>query len=235
VVELETGTLTQLTDDPEAIACTPTWRAAPADLAQPRPAPGPEDVRWFELGRLEAGTYLNDTLKPPVELTFGEGWFARRNYVDGWSVAKPAGPPGEVDHGRIQVGYPDACGEGETVIIGSRPDDLVTHLEARADLDVSAASPINLGGYPGLTVEVTGAEGQGCQPDPEDPTFEFWQLFPTGEDNFSLGPDEGLRLVSLDVGGSAFSFLIFTSSDELESYWQDEARPLLETARFPDA
>jgi serine/threonine-protein kinase len=235
MVELETGTLTQLTDDPDAIACTPAWRAAPADLAQARPEPGPDDIRWFELGRLEAGTYLNDTLKPPIELTFDDGWFARRNYVDGWSVFKPAGPPGEVDHGRIQVGHVDACGEAETVLIGPRPDDLITHLQARADLEVSAADPINLGGYPGLTVEVRGLAGQGCQPDPEDPTFEFWALFPTGEDSFSLGPTEGLRLASLDVGGAAFSFLVFSDIQDLATYWRDEARPVLETARFPGA
>ncbi|MEP7158768.1 MAG: hypothetical protein ABI797_05030, partial [Chloroflexota bacterium] len=231
-VKSESGEVRQLTHEAEFQACSPVWRDAPPDLAQPWPEPIAGESRRFELGLLVPGTYLNDITQPPVALTFTDGWYARRNYADGWSVWRPEGPLGEVDYGRIQFGPDNPCGEGDLLSIGNTPEALLTHLKARDDLSVTEVGPINLSGYPGITASISGIEGQGCGVE-GDPAFEYWSLFPTGEDQFSLSTGEGLRLVTLDVGGSARSFLVFAGVDELDAYWDDYARPLLQTATYP--
>lgn len=230
-INVANGEATQLTNDAEASACLADWRAAPANLTGPRPPLSAGEVRPFELGRLEAATYRDELLDPDLELTFGDGWYARRNYVDGFSVYKP-GVAGEVDFARLQVGPSDACGEGEPVLIGNRPSDLMAYLDERDDLDVGDVGPTNLGGYTGLTVAVTGREGQGCRVPGED--FEFWALWPSGEDSFSLGPDEHLQLTTLDVRGTTVSFLVFVGGDTFDEYRVQDAQPLLRTVTFPE-
>ena len=230
-IDVATGEATQLTNDTEASACLADWRDAPPNLAGARPPPAPGEVRPFELGRLEAATYRNELLDPAMELTFGDGWYARRNSSIGFSVYKP-GVAGEVDYARLQVGPSDACGEGEPLVIGDRPADLMAYLEERSDLDVGDVAPTNLGGYTGLSVSVTGREGQGCGEPGDD--FEFWALWPSGEDSFSLGPDEHLQLTTLDVRGTTVSFLVFVIGDTLDEYRVQHAQPLLRTVTFPE-
>jgi hypothetical protein len=228
-VDLATGEAVQLTDDPEAAACTPTWQTAPQGLAGPRPAAEPGEPLPFELGELAAAEYLNTTVQPPMSLTFEEGWFARRSYVDGWSVHVP-GVAGEVDYGRVQVGLSGPCFDSEEVLIGPRPADVITWLQGRADLEVSAPSAINLGGYPGVTVDVAGREGQHC---PDQPDFPVWALFHIGEDTDSVIEGERLRLVALDVRGTTHSLQIYAFDGEIDAYWAEYAQPLLATLAFP--
>jgi hypothetical protein len=209
------------------------WRDAPSNLARPVPDPAPGEPRPFELGQLAAATYLNDIVTPRLTLTFDEGWFARRSYVDGWSVFVPEGA-GEVDSARLQIGFPAGCLDPEspeTVLLGPRPTDVIEYIQDRDDLDSSAAGAINLGGYTGLSIEVTGKRGTGCGDEPE---FESWSLFESGEDHLGLVVDEHLRLISLDVRGTTVSLLVFSFGDQGDDYYLTYAEPLLRTITFPD-
>src|SRR6185436_6630716 len=103
-------------------------------------------------------------------------------------------------------------------VIGDRPTDLIGYLQDREDLKLGQVDAINLGGHTGLQVTVEGNDKRGCTEfGPDDP---FWTLFYSGEDTFSLGTDEHLRLVALDVGGRTVSFLVFVIGDGLEDYFQ---------------
>ena len=73
VLDIETGQVTQLTDELNSIACHPAWHDAPVDLVQPKPEPAPGEARPFELGKLEAGLSLQRCGKP-IALTFSDGW-----------------------------------------------------------------------------------------------------------------------------------------------------------------
>ena len=233
LLQIEPQKTTQLTEDPGAIACRPVWRDAPDNLAQPMSEPTPGEPRPFELGQLVAGTYLNDLVTPRLSLTFDDGWFVRRSYVDGWSVFVPE-QGGEVDSARLQVGAATSCSDEEhqeTVAIDNDPVDVIGFVQGREDLETGQPQAINLGGYTGLSIEVTGKEGVGCDSTPD---FEYWSLFHSGEDFFSLGPTEHLRLIALDVRGTTVSFLVFTSVDQADEYWETYAEPLLRTVTFPE-
>jgi hypothetical protein len=230
VVDLESGEASAITNDPGSVACSPTWNEAPLNLVAARPAPAPGELTAFELGAIAPGPVLNEVVDPPMQMTFPEGWFSRRSYVDGWSVYRADEAYGEVDYARLQFGSTDACGEGDLIAIGTTPAEILAGLQARDDLVLEGAGPINLGGYSGISVSVSGKEGEGCG----DPEFAYWSLFRTAEDSLSLGPDEHMRLVSLDVGGSPKSFLIFAFSEDIDTYWTEKARPLLETISFPE-
>ncbi len=228
--DLEGGDTTQLTDDPDYSACTPTWHEAPQSLVQARPEPAPGEARPFELGRLVSGPYRNDTVQPPMAFTVGDGWFARRSYVDGWSIVVP-GEEGEVDYGRIQVGLQGPCDEAEPTVIGPRPSDLIAWIQSRSDLVVSEPAAINLGGHTGLTVDVVGREGAACT---DIPDFPRWVLLRFGDDTAFLAEDEVLRLVALDVRGTTVTFQIYAFDGEIDAYWDEFAEPILATISFPE-
>ena len=69
------------------------------------PSPHRAKPARFDLGKLQAGLYLNDVAQPPIALTFSEGGMPG-------GVTLTAGrygdrrPAGEVDYGRIQFGQP---------------------------------------------------------------------------------------------------------------------------------
>jgi class 3 adenylate cyclase len=230
LIDLASGDLTQLTDDPATSACSPTWRNAPPDLVAGRPEPAPGDTTRFELGRIVAGPVLNDVVEPPIQLTFPDGWYSIRSYVDGWALARPGEAYGQVSAARLQFGWNAGCEETDPVSLGARPDELLTFLQSRDDLVLEHAGPINLGGYSGITVEVSGKEGAGCG----DPGFPEWSLFITAEDAIGLAGDEHMRLVALDVRGATRSFLVFALSADFDAYWTEKALPLLQTLTFPD-
>ncbi len=230
VADLASGEVTQLTDDPDASACSPAWREAPPDLLAGRPALQPGAGGPFELGQLPSGPVLNEVVDPPIQLTFPDGWFARRNYVDGFSVFRPGEVYGEIDYGRLQFNSSGSCDDTELVAVGPLPNDLLSNLQARSDLELAAVGPINLGGYSGITADISGKPEQGCG----EPEFRYWSLFRTAQDGFSLSEDEHLRLVALDVRGSTRSFLIFALAPDIDSYWTEKARPILETVVFPE-
>lgn len=232
VLDLTSGLATQLTDPTQALGCSPTWSMATEGLAGPRPSPSPGELFIFERGVLLPGTHRLDRIQPNMELTFPEGWHARRNYVDGWSVARIGETlVQEVDSGRIQVGLTGPCFDDEQVILGPRPSDLADWIQGREDLIIERVSAINLGGYTGLSMDVTPREGSHCDQQPE---FQQWVLFFIGEDVDKMGdPSERLRLVALDVRGVTVAYQVYSDADNIDAYWNDHALPLLETLAFP--
>jgi hypothetical protein len=230
VVDVESGEATQLTDGPGWNACTPVWREAPASLAREQPPPSPGEPIPMELGLLPPGTYRNEITEPTMDIEVPDGWFARRNYVDGWGLALLDGPEGEVDYVRAQVGVKVTCDleKLETVFIGSQPADLINYLEGREDLDVTAPQPVTLGGYSGVMMDVRGKKGSECFSD-----APHWPLFHVAADATSLAEGETMRIIALDYGGRMLTFQIFTVED-IDAYWTAYARPLLQGLSFPE-
>jgi hypothetical protein len=196
-----------------------------------RPTPGPNETRIFERGVLAAGRYRITTFQPNLELTVPTGWLARRNYVDGFSVTLLAGSSGEIDSARLQVGYTTPCGDPkDSKVLGPTPRDVIDWLEARPDLHVSATRPVNLGGYTGLSADVTFGK-QTCT-DPEGPPPDLLVLFPVGQDVFHIQPDETIRFITVDVRGQSVTFLVDAIGEDLEPF-AAAAQSILDSITFP--
>jgi hypothetical protein len=230
IVELATGRTTQLTHLDGALACAPAWHSAPSDLLTARPTPAPGETLPFERGILAAGRYRIDKFQPNLELTVPQGWQARRNYADGFSITPVKGPAGEIDSARIQVVFTTPCGmDKESTVLGPTARDVVDWLKARTDLKISAARPVNLGGYTGLSVDVT--FGQQTCTAPDGPPPDLLMLFPVGQDIFHIGTDETIRFVTVDVRGQPVTFFVdaFAEFDP----FADAAQPILDSITFP--
>jgi hypothetical protein len=196
----------------------------------PAPTPAPSGApAEFEVGVLEAGHYALNTFQPNMEMTVGAGWFARRNWVDGWSIARPEIEGSELDAGRIQVGLSGPCGTEGEVTLGAAPNDVVDWLASRPDLQVRDPRAVNLGGYPGIEVDVIGIPGQACADYPDDPS---WQLFYLGDDAAGLGQGESVRISTVDVNGRSVSFMIFSFANEIDRFSQ-WAAPVIASFNFP--
>ncbi|MEO6350778.1 MAG: adenylate/guanylate cyclase domain-containing protein [Candidatus Limnocylindrales bacterium] len=231
VIDLATGEQSQLTDDPEFVACSPVWRDAPSDLAAQRLDPWASgEPRLLELGLLPAGKYVNEVVQPTMAFDVPEGWYARRSYIDGWSLARPDGPPGVVDYVRPQIGFSDPCEDAESVIIGPRTNDLIDYFQNRDDLVVTSPAAINIGGYSGVVVDVRGRGADGCG---EDAESEYWILFSIEGDSVALYADDAMKMIALDVEGTTLAFQVSSSETGLEEYWGDHARTLLNGLSFP--
>jgi hypothetical protein len=229
-VTVATGATRQLTNLEGASACNPTWAAGDVGMTFPAPSAAPSgQPREFEVGVLDAGRYALTTFQPNMEMTVEDGWYVRRNWVDGWSIARPEFELSELDAGRIQVGLTGPCGDEGQVVLGSAPIDVVSWLTSRADLAVSEPRAINYGGYTGLEVEVQGLAGAACV---EDPEFPFWQLFLLGEDAAGLAEGELVRISVVDVAGRSVAFLIFSFVDEVGPFG-DLAAPVMDSFTFP--
>ncbi|CAN5765192.1 hypothetical protein BH23CHL7_BH23CHL7_05000 [soil metagenome] len=196
VADVESGYARRLTDPGDALGCAPSWSVAPPDLAGPHPTPAPGGPQVFERGALPAGTYLLSLVQPNMELTVPDGWYARRNYVDGWVISHISDEPEEVASGRIQVGMTGPCFDDEQVVLGPRPNDLVDWLQTREDLVVDNVRPINLGGYPGLAVDIAPREGMHCERMEDN---RLWVLFETGQDVDIMREGDRIRLIAVDV------------------------------------
>jgi hypothetical protein len=221
----ETRALTELEG---AVACGPAWGPATPDL---KPPPEPlitgEPLR-FERGALQPMTYALTKFQPNMEITFPAGWHARRNFVDGWSLSQIGTDRSELDSGLIQVGLTGPCFYDEQIVLGPAPRDVMGWIRAREDLVVSEPRAINLGGYPGLTVDIRVRAGASCKRE----EFPIWWLFYIGEDVASIGEAEELRLIALDVRGTTVSFLLFAEGRSLGDFAK-AAEPLLESIVFP--
>jgi hypothetical protein len=96
-------------------------------------------------------------------------------------------------------------------------------------LEITAPLPVNFGGYHGLSTEVTIKDG--C-PDASGPDFERAYLFPSGQDIYHIVTDERIKLIIVDVRGTAVTILVDAIGDAYEPF-AAAVQPILDSMSFP--
>jgi hypothetical protein len=220
---------------PDVVVCSASWaRMLPPMVAvAPTPEPGASPIPVpYHIGHLAPGRYVLGLFRPRVELTLPTGWIGVRNWVDGWSLRLERGPRGELDAALVQVGLTGPCFDGESLVLGSKPSDLVTWLQAREDLGVAGAHAVNLAGRPGISVDVV-PNGPGCQSQdiPERLRDRHW-LFDIGQDNVNIRPGEQLHMIAIDVDGVTVTFIVDSLDDDFQAFTR-AAQPVLDSIAFP--
>lgn len=230
-VSADGGTPTQVTHMDDAFACGATWQSASVEAVAPPATPEPGQPATFERGILAPGTYLITESQPNVEVTMPSGFWSRRNYVDGFSIAQIGGEGlAELDSALITVAFTGPCIDDPTTVVGPTAREVIAWLQARADLDASAPVPVNFGGYHGLSTEVTLKDG--C-PAESEPGFERAYLFPSGQDIYHIVTGERIKLIVVDVRGTAVAVLVDAIGDAYEPFAQ-AVQPILDSISFPD-
>jgi hypothetical protein len=226
-VDVATGATTQVTTLRDAVACTPSWGRPAVGLRSP-PAAG--DRQPFETGVLAAGHYRIETFHPIIELDVPSGWFARRNYADGFSLRRVGdATTQELDVFRIQVGQGDGCTDAENVLIGPTPRDLLTWFRTRAGLVVSEPNAVNLGGHAGLTFNVSANVSGLCDLGEEHLGAV---LYRSGEDVYVVEKRELIRIMAIDVEGVTVTFHVSSNTADLDEFLE-LTKPILESVTFP--
>jgi hypothetical protein len=225
--DLETGDERSVIELDGGAICDPVARVASAVVTD-REVPGGEvsAIRPFERGTLAPGTYSIDRFRPRMVVTLPSGWYADRNYVDGWSLSH-LGSEGALSAALIRVGLTGPCDNDEQVVIGADYRDLIEWVSSRADLDVSSPEPVNIGGHAGISVDIEPRKGEQCDYSGD------WSLFYSGEDLDLLREDQALRLASVDVGGTSVAFLVIAPKDGIAAF-SERARSVTESIQFVD-
>jgi hypothetical protein len=229
-ISADGGTAVQVTHLDGAFACGATWQIAPVEAVAPPAPPEPGEPAIFERGVLTPGRYLISESQPNVELTMPSGFWSRRNYVDGFSIAQiDAEGQAELDSALITVAFTGPCPDDPTTIVGPTAREVIAWLQGRADLEITAPLPVNFGGYHGLSTEVTIKDG--C-PDASGPDFERAYLFPSGQDIYHIVTDERIKLIIVDVRGTAVTILVDAIGDAYEPF-AAAVQPILDSMSFP--
>jgi serine/threonine-protein kinase len=197
---------------------------------------------------LEPGRYRLPEVRPPVEFDIdGEGWSIDRVFPDAWNLQRRTSADGPVDGyisgGLVQVVLQGPCSDSATQVVGSDPAALVTWLGTNEWLDVSDPVPVNVGGRTGLRVDVSQARSPAgtCDYPPDVPEEvrdrleETVYVFLFGEDNFWVGPDERIRLMTLDVDGKPFTIVAGVLESATFPSFIEAASPVLMSLQFADS
>jgi hypothetical protein len=195
----------------------------------PAPSPSPGAPRILERGVLEPGTYLADKSQPKVQLTFPAGWHARRNYADGITFGKIADPvEEELAIATIYIGLDGPCPNAGEVSLGSVPQDVVSWLESRSDLQTSNKRQVNVAGHTGISIDVTAVDNA-CPGD----EGHLHMLYFSGQDAIWLMDGQQARFIAIDVGGRTLDFQLFSTPDAMAGF-ASAAQPILDSVEFPD-
>jgi serine/threonine-protein kinase len=225
-VDIASAAAERLTALDGAIACSPAWGRM-GGTTGPLPTLEPGAPRPLERGLAPPSEYLADLHRPMIKFKLSEAWRIRRNYPDGLAMAPFTETElGELDTGRIQVGLTGPCFDSEEVVIGTKPKDVIDWVSNRTDLEVSDPSAINLGGYTGIAIDISGPAGEGCE------GTNVHNLYRSGEDISWLGDGETLRLMVIDVRGDTVAFEMYALPGQKERL-VELAEPVLASVSFP--
>jgi hypothetical protein len=163
-------------------------------------------------GPLGAGDYVSETTGARVEFTLddhdwsgladteGDGFGLFLVDVQGAAISVVA-YSGEI--------FTDACDGEATSMIGATPADFVAFLAARTGVTASEPVEVEVGGRPGLQVDLT-ADGTVCG---DRPIIWLWTLPVHGD--FHFIDQEQARVIAVD-GGSATVILVAEAFDDVD-------------------
>jgi hypothetical protein len=165
------------------------------------------------LGALAAGTYRTTVFETPFTFTVPEGWANYEDLPGNFLLLPPGGDIYGVDAGTSDyVGVYQGVGVGASSGtncdavepgVGLDPTSMVAALAAREGIIVSDPMPVEIGGLPGLMIDVAGdpSSDVGCR-DPEVPFPIKTIIAGLGPSDFAHGivPGFTMRLYLLDRG-----------------------------------
>lgn len=150
---------------PSPSATTPAATAGP-----PVTCPNPHGGRC--LGPLSAGTYTTSRFVTPITYTVPDGWANHEDLYGNFLLLPPGSTVEAVDAGMadyigiyqgVAIAAED-CASRPEVGVGTTPDEMAAALTARAGLRVTEPVAVEVGGLPGLMIDIAAdtASGGGC-------------------------------------------------------------------------
>jgi len=188
----------------------------------------------FNPVQLEPGQRYVISFDPPVAFEVrGGGWAVTLQAPDVFEIAKSdeTGLYGYIDGARVQVVFDAPCPDALTRTLNSTPQAFAEWLLSNQHLQATTPTPISVGGHVGLEMEFEYAQGPGTECAPyESPGEEHrLHLFPVGRTTFKLDPGERVHVFSVDVSGTALTFLVGTFDPDLYPGFLEEARTIIES------
>lgn len=187
---------------------TPPSAAAPSPTATSAQCPNPEGGSC--LGTLAAGTYTSSTFAPALTYTVPDGWQNVEDVDGSFTLLPPGGSFDDYLNGQgdsltvLADTYAarESCDFGPAAGVARSADGIVGYLKQRTSLQVSEPQPTQLGGFTGVSVDLTlvPANVLTClAPDRWDPAL----FAPAGESSVVAGPSENelVRVFLLDHDG----------------------------------
>lgn len=98
-------------------------------------------------------------------------------------------------------------------------------VRSRSDLSTADPHSVNMGGYPGIAIDVSVSAG--CADSPDSAA-----LFFSGQDVYGLDQGHTLRLVAVSVRGTTVSFMLDTPTADLDAFIK-LCQPILDSISFP--
>ena len=209
------------------------------------PSPLSDEVMRLgsEVGPLEPGTYADDSLGPEVRFSVAEGWEMTGEPIE--EVGVQLGQEGVEAAALTITRFPgtvfaEPCVRDEdfdayfadTQMSEASAQGFIDRLAANPFLTVEEPTEIELGGWPGLQVDLTSSIPEAdCQP----PVTFLWELPVVGE--FHLVDRESARAIALDVGEDVIIIFVEANPGVDWPAFLEASMPLLESLSItsPDA
>lgn len=195
---------------PGASVSEPALSEGPMAIAVPSidPDEGPPDDWPLQLA---PGDYRFSRFRPQTSFSVEtDEWRVAADEPDGFQLVRwptPDRADGYVSAAFVQVVFEEPCIDGETTLLEGTAAALIEWLQAHPNVSATAPRPVNIGGYPGLTTDITlGAETVCAQEIPSHEGAAF--LFPLGDTSFWLGADESVRVIVVDVADQPITLLV---------------------------
>ena len=169
-------------------------------------------------GPLAAGDYVSEGTGARIEFTLDDhDWSGLPETQDVGFGLLLADIPDAAISALAFVGeyFTDACDpSGGTSTIDRSPAAFIEMLSARPGVTASEPVEVEVGGQPGLQVDLTTAITAACDTS-NDGQIAVWPLHPAGP--FDLEDREMARIIAVD-GGSATVILVAEARSEIEDY-----------------
>jgi class 3 adenylate cyclase len=168
---------------------------------------------------LAAGRYSFADFQPKVTFAAdGPGWYAPMDQVDAALLLldDPSPSPGltevaSIAFGSVQLVFSDPCNLADSTVLDATPSALIEWLQSHESLTTSSARPVNIGGYSGLEIEVSLADG-GCR------GATRLDLFPVAQDRYYVDAEHRYQVTTVAVGVRPLTILVRltpTANDEV--------------------
>ena len=208
--------------------------SGPIAIVVPTLAPEQETPEDWPL-QLTPGHYRFSQFRPQTSFVVdNEQWRVTTDEPDGFELVRWTGPDradGYIAAAFVQVVFEEPCIDGETRLLEGTPAALIEWLQAHPNVSATSPRPFNIGGYPGLTTDITLATETSCAEEisgREGAAF----LFAVGETSFWLGAEESVRVIVVDVAAQPITLLVGSLEPEKFDGVVEAADAILATMEF---
>ncbi|HEY8057395.1 MAG TPA: hypothetical protein VID94_01520 [Acidimicrobiales bacterium] len=229
-------------DGAEEAATTTTTTPATTTVGVDCPNPEGGSINTC-LGDLDAGAHETTTLAPTLAYLVPDGWSNQEDLPGNFLLL----PPGSTLEGvnpetsdflgvYSSVGAPLGCAEQADPAVASTPQAMVDWLGTQAAIEVSAPTPVTIGGLSGLQVDLAFDDARaeaGCT---DDLGSYALAIVGTGRSSLAHGvsPGYALRLAFLTNGDAVMAVELADAPDggsDYEDFW-GTAADVVDSFRF---